>query len=579
MDNRLSRVIRNVLLSSGIIVLCGGESIANINGDGALIGAGKLLNTQKQTHPVLPENATAPDLQILDIPAEPTKQSDSGKRVVITSVNVDAGKLQNKKHDAEVQALLQKWLNKPLSFSELQQMTYAVTNYYREAGYPVARAILPPQKVTKGQLAIRVIEGRMSDPAVNNNSRLKTSFAEKMVRASICEKTCPDTVVSRERLARTALLLNELPGVDAGLALRPGKLPETTQLDVSLKPGQRFSGYIGVDNFGTSSSGEDRVVGGFTANELLGYADQLNLNVMRATDVNTWTGSIDYNVPVNYYGTRVGLRYSHLNYNLTGPFSSLDANGYLDEWDAYATHPLIRSFKNRLDARLDLFHQEYKDELLRVDARRRNQGVTVGLNGQFAVAERGVTTTGISATLGDQDVLSDPFGQNASQSTGKFSKLNLQLGHEQGFGSRYSAFGQISGQLTDTNLDGSQKMILGGPTGVRAYEVGSGGVDEGTLFTGELRSRWMPTLPSWMGSNNSITGAVFYDQGIGHFYRNAPDRLIGSNRIDMSGAGSYVALEKGNSYSLRLTWAHRTGDRIGSESDDDQWWASFYKVF
>ena len=56
-----------------------------------------------------------------------------------------------------------------------------------------------------------------------------------------------------------------------------------------------------------------------------------------------------------------------------------------------------------------------------------------------------------------------------------------------------SLYGGISGQLASGNLDASEKMVLGGMDGVRAYPQGEGFGDEGLLATVEAR-RMMPGL-------------------------------------------------------------------------------------
>jgi hemolysin activation/secretion protein len=51
-------------------------------------------------------------------------------------------------------------LNKTISVAQLQEIVQSITSYYRNNGYILTRAILPPQKVTKaGIVKVQVIEG------------------------------------------------------------------------------------------------------------------------------------------------------------------------------------------------------------------------------------------------------------------------------------------------------------------------------------------------------------------------------------------------------------------------------------
>jgi hemolysin activation/secretion protein len=75
-----------------------------------------------------------------------------------------------------------------------------------------------------------------------------------------------------------------------------------------------------------------------------------------------------------------------------------------------------------------------------------------------------------------------------------------------------------SGQLTDHNLDSSQKFYLGGPTGVRAYPSSEGSGSEGYLLNLELKK----DLPF------NLTGSIFYDEG---YVRQNVDNLDASGAV------------------------------------------------
>lgn len=327
--------------------------------------AGAIFNQFEQSKPSLPSMpAASTPLEIIENGDKQAVPLDSGRRVELKAVVVDARKLKTPQDDAAVRQLLQPWLGRSLSFEDLRSMAQAVTDYYRQRGFVVARAVLPPQKIADGQLTIQMVEGRMDTPVITNNTGLKTGLAEAIIEKNACAGSCADAVATRDGLERAALLLNDLPGVHANLTLNPGTAPGTTQLSTVIDPTRRVGGYLGGDNLGSTYSGHNRMLGGIYANNLLGYADQFNASLTRASNEQTWTGSLDYSLPLGAYGTRVGLRYSHLNYSLTGPFTPLDANGSMDEWGVFLTHPLVAKFNARVNLRAELFQQSYKDLLM-----------------------------------------------------------------------------------------------------------------------------------------------------------------------------------------------------------------------
>ena len=84
----------------------------------------------------------------------------------------------------------------------------------------------------------------------------------------------------------------------------------------------------------------------------------------------------------------------------------------------------------------------------------------------------------------------------------------------------------MNGQQASKNLDSSEKFVLGGINGVRAYPQGEASGDEGYKATLELRYNLMANLQ----------GAVFYDMGE-IAVNKAPFAVAASNNRSLSGAG------------------------------------------
>jgi hypothetical protein len=56
--------------------------------------------------------------------------------------------------------------------ADLLGLGEAITNYYRQEGYPFAYAFLPAQEVSDGTLIIKVIEGRYGSIATSCSAEL-----------------------------------------------------------------------------------------------------------------------------------------------------------------------------------------------------------------------------------------------------------------------------------------------------------------------------------------------------------------------------------------------------------------------
>ncbi|EBF4234283.1 ShlB/FhaC/HecB family hemolysin secretion/activation protein, partial [Salmonella enterica] len=308
--------------------------------------------------------------------------------------------------EARLQQVVLPWVGRSISFADMQALAQAVTQFYRQQGALLGRAVLPPQTIKNGVLTINIVTGRYDTPAIHNATALRDSVVQRIVSTT----TPSGDVVRRGTLERVALLLNEIPGVNAQVALKAGDKAGTSALDINLEPGPQFGGYVGMDNQGNASTGRSRAMLGGYANNLLGWGDQLRVDVMDAYEhSDLFNGALDYSALVGGYGTRVGANYSHLNYHYN--FQGLGFNGYSDNWTVYATQPWIRTAKARIDVRLDGGQQYLTDKYpssffssaLGAEGRKRVSLGGLSLTGTAATTPGGLSGFNVRGTVGQMD--------------------------------------------------------------------------------------------------------------------------------------------------------------------------------
>ncbi|HCZ4970076.1 TPA: ShlB/FhaC/HecB family hemolysin secretion/activation protein [Salmonella enterica subsp. enterica serovar Saintpaul str. CFSAN004160] len=576
------------LLAPLALIVCAGAQAA-APGAGAL---GNQLRQESVRTPPAP--AGAPLVLPEEGPARRSLSADSHTMVTVRKV-VFTGNPPGLRglSEADLQRALATDLNRPQTFAGLEAMAQKITDLYRRNGLLVARAVLPPQTLKDGVLTLRIIPGRYDSAHISNTSSVSTTVAQRLVSTT----TPQGEVVTRRQLEREALLLGEIPGVNARVAMKTGSQQGTTAPDITLTPGQRFGGYIGLDNQGDPTTGRSRVMAGGYANNLLGAGDQLRVDLLDAYEKSDlFNGALDYSLLAGgAYGTRVGANYSHLNYRYN--LSKLGFKGYSDNWGLYVTQPWIRTSRARVDVRVDAGQQFLTDDYPDVFAAasgssgsRGRKAVSLGalsVTGSVADLPGGVTGFGVTGTTGNVDLRSDisrTFSQEAN-SGGQFARLNYQINHDQQVRGPFSVYAGVKGQLANNNLDASQKFLMGGPSAVRAYDIGDGSVDQGVVGTAEVRSHWSLPALAWSGDAPGLTVATFYDQGWGEQYRNNDNgrggRLADSNNLNLAGAGLYATVADAGSYALTLTWAHRTGnaDPNAVHDDRDRFWVSAVKTF
>lgn len=147
--------------------------------------------------------------------------------------------------------------------------------------------------------------------------------------------------------------------------------------------------------------------------------------------------------------------------------------------------------------------------------------------------------------------------QASARANGDYAKLAANLSRLQRLPEGFTLSAALNAQLAGKNLDSSEKFVLGGPAGVRAYPVNEGAGDEGWLFNLELRRElW----PGWQ-----VFGLL--DSGQIYQHRNEWVGWQGGttipNRYRLSGAGMGLAWNKAGDFSLRLTLAAPLGNNPG----------------
>ena len=112
------------------------------------------------------------------------------------------------------------------------------------------------------------------------------------------------------------------------------------------------------------------------------------------------------------------------------------------------------------------------------------------------------------------------------------------------------------------NLDSSEKMSLGGVSGVRAYPSGEASGDEGYKFSFEVQ--YDLSRPDM---DFDLIGTLFYDYGKIRQYKDSSNiTLTTPNEYNLSGWGVSFDLIANERVKLNLGWAQAIGDNDGQSS-------------
>lgn len=521
--------------------------------------AGSLLREQRQKPSPLPD--TLPEAKANG--QTPLSPADVSAQVTVKGFKFTG--IDGLATEEELQELLKDALGKQQGFAELQGLAGRITNYLQEKGYFLARAFLPAQDITSGIIEIAVTAGRIESDAdirIKPPQRIRTGILKK-----IFSNASPSgQALQNNRLERSLLLMNDLPGISAKATLERGETPGSTRVFIDATEGPLFAGSLSTDNFGNRYTGALRGSAGLTANDPLGIGDQLNLNAVVAEDL--FQGQVAYNTLLHPNGLKGGLSYNGLAYRLGKELEELDSHGYANTLGTSLSYPLLR--RRALSSWTSLAY-EYRmldDYSLDTLTRERDLHVAtldLSANSYDKFGGGGLTNLRLAFITGDLSlgVVTNAEADAATARTeGSYNKFTYSASRLQRLVDSFALFGSANGQVSGSNLDSSEKFILGGPFGIRSYPVGEAVGDSGHSFTGELRYD-VPKRGDW-GLLQLIT---FIDTGVitlhDSTWQNSVNTATGDNSYWLSGAGVGVNLSKAGTYALRLSWAHTLGDNPG----------------
>jgi hemolysin activation/secretion protein len=511
-------------------------------------------------------------------PEQPVFKSEmfkgNGIRIFVKKFNFIGNFLISKNIiDKEVQA----YLNRELTFADLKNVAAIISDMYRNQGY-IATVVLPEQDVTSGVVNLKIIEARFSGVVFdsNNNTRLNNNLIKNRI-----ERIQPVGNPVNTRLINEGLLISQdLSGVTLSGGLIQGVDDGETGFSVFVKDKDIISGDIGFNNNGGRSTGANQLTASLNASNGIGSGEQVNLNLLRS--VGSEFAKIGFSLPVYETGLKFSSNASYMDYKVVAPELSFgDFNGTSSTAGFELSQPLLRSDKfniiisSGIDAKTfinkssDVILSNYK--IISVNG-------SVNANLFDNLFNEGVSSLTAAYTFGRVDLSGSPNSQQdllGPQTAGNYSKIKTSITRTEKLTETASIFVAGVVQKAFKNLDSSEKLSLGGPSGVRAYPSGEGSGSSGSTITVELRQK-IPTL-------EKLEAFTFFDFGQVYVNEKPYDGAAAKNTLNYKGYGLGFNITGPYEATTKIVWSHRIGDnpnpsQNGKDQDgqkrEDRFWIS-----
>lgn len=477
------------------------------------------------------------------------------KGVYINSIEVSPSEILTKE---EINGVIGQYVGKNVFMSDIQSAINAINNLYAEKGYVTARAYLPEQTVSNGNIRIELIESKIGNITVENN-RYTT---DKYILDRMPQKS--GELFDIVNLEQDVLDFNRYhDGVNLAANLKAGTTPGTTDIELTAQETFPFHIIGMMDNAGRRSTGSLRGGPAIVADSLFHRRDQMTLgSYFSGGSVSPF---FDYSYPINKKDGRIGFSYSSTFAKVKygpGYLTSLGLKSYSYLYSLYYDQPLVRKrgFELRSFASLN-----YKRS--RTWSAYDSVFEQMGFNSPFANTDQ-VTSIDVGLNirkdtkygiwyLNQGAAMALPVLDDAS-SYFKYSGSILRL-HDFSHG----VIGQLRGSYqvipNSKYIPYLDQFQTGGLYTVRGYSEGILMGKSGYFFSGELM---FPLLPRTITNKDGVTknfigqyikGAVFADTA-GVFPWVGQDYYGGSYFLASVGMGLRVQLP--GDLSARLYWGY-----------------------
>lgn len=443
--------------------------------------------------------------------------------------------------------------------SDLSKLRDSLTLVYVNAGYVNSGAVFEnPEAIAKAGdvlevLDVKIIEGRVTGTEIKGLDGLSESYVKERLLAD--EDEVLNLVTLQERFQ---LLLQDPLFKKVQSRIKPAQERGGAILDVEVERASVWSGFVGINNQRSASSGENQISSGFTFRNLTTLGDTINLsaNMPLKNSGKSQAYSASFSVPIPYIKTLVTMGYDKGQTLVTEPpfdrlnFSNDNQNLYFS-----VNQPIINSLNHLLSVDVNHYdrksanyvnNQPYSFALGEVSGKTNNQGLRLSINYTWRQPDF-VLSSRLTHTTGKHDYYRDPrlpsniiIPQNNYKHNLLQALFNYRLTEG---GTILSLRGNY--QTTSDMLIGMERFAITGANTVRGYLESSSIFDRARTYTAEVQ------IPIYNAEGWNVKIAPFMDWGEGEnvVKQNDTDKKTKVSSYGISLTGQYKDI------SMRLDYA------------------------
>ena len=366
---------------------------------------------------------------------------------------------------------------------QLLEMTDLVVDTYREHDI-AAVARIPPQDPKSGTILFEIHESTFAGVVLDYGFEEEFNVSLERVEALGGLQLSEEGPLILSERERQQLLTIDMHGISVSGGLQANDDGDQ-ELELWIENSARFSGTLDVNNAGLSATGEEQFVLTSMFYSPFNRGGAGYLNAIK-TDQSNYL-SISHRGPIGYRGTAFDLQAASLYAN------SKNTKQKATSLSAGVRHTLIRSLANNLFIsgiweQRSLQENPLPNSSVQLESNYKVDTLKITLDGNRAFQKDRLTYR-LETTLGDTDLNNSPNRADdlANANTqGRFNILSGFLKYRKPLNSSWHLQTELYGQMSNKNLDDSQRFVAGGAQGLRAFTKSELIVDQGALIRFDL---------------------------------------------------------------------------------------------
>ncbi len=382
--------------------------------------------------------------------------------IQIDRVHTDEIELIEQKKLAQI---IKPYLHKCDTISEINNLVKKINNIYIEKAYITSRAYIKAQDLSKGDLVISSMEGKIE------------SVEGEHVVTELVFLSPEDTYLNLRELEMGVEQLNRLRSYQTKMAINPGsKVGYSNIVMKGTRSSFPIHGSLGVNNFGTEKSGKYQLSGSLDWENPLGWNDILSLSyntTNKQDEENDSLGrSISYALPIGQ--SYLKMTYSRFKYKqiVNGLNTNYTSEGRSKSFKVSLEHKLFHGKNGR--GKIDISLEKKKNDNYLAGEYLATSSSTLSILQVGYTYNYTAPTWDGYATLRYHQGLDILGAKTGSSTSPKFKKVTLDLSYNKkieykdALPARYNL--SFHGQYAKKGIIGSQQIGIGGPYSVRGFK-------------------------------------------------------------------------------------------------------------